>query len=180
MNLNTLLLLLLLLLPIFVSGKSSSSSSQAPISSFHNFRHSSDRWVVSQLQHKILRYLKSFPRMRPLLLLLLFPSTSSSTYLHVCVYLSVCLCGWVCGCVGVWVCGCVFLSLSLFHFKSPISKRAETRFSLSSPLCPRLLSLPPPVSLSVSVSNLSVLPSTRKKRKIIRSRRNLGRRTQTS
>jgi hypothetical protein len=172
MNLNTLLLLLF---RIFVSGKSSSSSSsssQAPISSFYNFRHSSDRWVVSQLQHKILRYLKSFPLMRPLLLLLLFPSTSSSTYLHVCVYLSVCLCG--------WVCGCVFLSLSLFHFKSPISKRAETRFSLSSPLCPRLLSLPPPVSLSVSVSNLSVLPSTRKKRKIIRSRRNLGRRTQTS
>ncbi len=60
---------------------------------------------------------------------------------------------------------CVFLSLSLFHFKSPISKRAETRFSLSSPLCPRLLSLPPPVSLSDSVSNLSVLPSTRKKTK---------------
>ncbi len=95
--------------------------------------------------------------MRALLLLLLFPSTSSSTYLHVCMYLSVCLCGWVCGC---------FLSRSLFHFKSPILKRAETRFSLSSPLCPRLLSLPPPVSLSVSVSNLSVLPSTRKKTKI--------------
>jgi hypothetical protein len=132
-NLNTLLLLLLW---IFVSGEPSSSSSQAPISSFCNFRHSSDPWVVSQLQHKILRYLKSFPLMRPLLLLLLFPSTSSSTYLHVCMYLSVCLCGWVCGCV------CVCFSLCLSFTSNLQSQKELKRASLSvcvPDFCPSLL-----------------------------------------
>lgn len=69
--------------------------------------------------------------MRPLLLLLLFPSTSSSTYLHVCMYLSVCLCGWV----GVWVCVCVCFSLCL-SFTSIIQSQKELKgASLSTLLC---------------------------------------------